>query len=137
METFFYCFLSYVTDKKRYLRNKHNTNGDSSHEITLKILTPFIYPNPTRTRNQELNPFKPRHSTKLRGEPRNRDIRRQRIRRRRKVWMLHRDDSDRTSRHGCGGGKVGVTVWCEGCWCYLHVRQRRCIGFDRRRVGFE
>lgn len=76
METFFYHFLSNETEKKRYLRNEHNTNGDSSHKINLKILTPFIYPNPTITRNQELNPFKPRHSSKLRRELRNRDIRR-------------------------------------------------------------
>lgn len=57
------------TQLMEYLRNKHDTDGDTGHEIDLKILFPFIGSNPTAAREQELDPFEPRLSPELRAPP--------------------------------------------------------------------
>lgn len=111
-----------------HLGNKHDTDCDSRHEIHLQILAPFIGPNPAAAREEELNPFKISHSSKLRGPIGEHRIEIRRRQRRRYGRVLQGDDPDGTigrqrrrhrRPHGGGiGAEVGATWRCVG---YLHA----------------
>jgi len=82
--------------KVKYLGNKHYTDGDTSHEIELKILAPSVSSNPSETRKESINPIDEPHALDLR-RPSGEDIV-ERNRRRTSfiggVRMLKRDDLD-------------------------------------------
>lgn len=47
------------------LGNKHDTDGDTSHKIELKVLMPPVSPNPKEARKYGINPVEERHTLDL------------------------------------------------------------------------
>lgn len=108
------------------LRNEHDSDGDSGHEIDLEILAPFVGPNPPEARQEQLQPLNPRHADDLRSPPLQcgprRRIWRRRGRRRFRVLQGDNPDGSGRRRHGGFAAEVGVAWGCVG---YLHAHHRR------------
>lgn len=153
---FFLDFLIIQTETKKYfrrtrererekdhLRDEHDADGGTGHEIDLQVLSPFISPNPTVTREEELDPIVPTHSPNLRlplrekrAKKRTRARARARARTRtrtRRVRVQQGNDLDGSGqrrRHRTVGIRVaGIReVRSAGrCVRYLHAHHRRII----------
>lgn len=49
-----------------YLRNEHDTDGETSHKIDLQVFAPLICSNPSEARQEHFDPFQQSHPLHLR-----------------------------------------------------------------------